>query len=189
MSEPDEGRWQRTVLTGLAALGIAAVVIGVVAGLMALGVAKLSGLGDSEGPQSQESLFMPSYTPTPYEAPTPVLPSIKPSTSAPPPTTQAPTPSQEPTEPVLEITLSASPTSVAPRERVTMTGTYVDGSGDLQVQRFEGGAWVDFPVKAAVRKDGAFTTAISTAREGEQEFRVFDPNTGTASNSVTVVVG
>jgi hypothetical protein len=55
------------------------------------------------------------------------------------------------------------------------------------VQRFEGGKWVDFGVQANVNV-GTFETYVMTGRAGDNRFRVFDPETKTASNDVTITV-
>ena len=87
------------------------------------------------------------------------------------------------------ITLFVAPQNVSPGERINFNGVYTDGEGArLQVQRKEGGAWVDFPVEATVR-GGSFETWIQTSRTGVTKFRVFDAAADRASNVVTVTIG
>lgn len=84
--------------------------------------------------------------------------------------------------------LAASPTEVAPMGRINLTGTWPghDNVG-LQVQRLEGGSWSDFPTTTTVQV-GTFETYVRTGRSGLNEFRVVDPATHTASNSVRITV-
>ena len=64
----------------------------------------------------------------------------------------------------------------------------VDPGVRLQVQRFEGGGWTDFPVSARV-SGGQFNTYITTSRSGATRFRVFDQAAGKPSNPVRVQIG
>lgn len=86
------------------------------------------------------------------------------------------------------LRLAASPLVVAPMGRINLTGTWPghDNVG-LQVQRLENGSWSDFPTTATVQV-GTFETYVETGRSGVNEFRVVDPATHTASNSVRVTV-
>jgi hypothetical protein len=123
------------------------------------------------------------------------------SSSDPLPTTALPVPGQEeesesasPSEsesasPRTPLQLEVSPQQVAASERINLTGRYQGGdNAELQVQRFEAGSWVDFPVTASVTA-GSFQTWIQTSRTGEQRLRMFDPASQTASNEVSVRVG
>lgn len=84
--------------------------------------------------------------------------------------------------------LAASPSTVAPMGRVNLTGTWPGHDNiELQVQRLEGRSWSDFPTTATVRV-GTFATYVRTGRAGVNEFRVVDPSTHTASNSVRITV-
>ncbi len=185
----DEGvepPWQRTVVTGLGALAVVAVLLGVMVGLAAVGAARVSGVGDSaNGPNELDSLYIPPYQKTPQvDEGEPTLPAPRVRVTAVPldPTTGPP-------GAVGEITLYANPTVVSPGERVNLNGLYLDGEGvRLQVQRLEGDAWIDFPTTVSVR-NGGFGTYISTGRPGENVFRVFDPTTGRSSPHITVTVG
>lgn len=88
-----------------------------------------------------------------------------------------------------DLFLSAAPVIVDPMERINLTGQWPghDNEG-LLVQRFEGGQWTDFGVQVRVNV-GTFETYVMTGRPGDQRFRVYDPDTRTASNPVTVTVG
>ncbi|MGN6253224.1 MAG: hypothetical protein ACTHNS_15575 [Marmoricola sp.] len=84
--------------------------------------------------------------------------------------------------------LDASPSTVGPMQRINLTGTWPghDNVG-LQVQRLGDGGWQDFPTTTTVQV-GTFATYVETQRSGPNAFRVVDPDTHTASNSVTVTV-
>ena len=87
------------------------------------------------------------------------------------------------------IALSAGQLTVSPMQQIDLTGTYATGEGAvLQVQRFEDGAWQDFPVTAPVT-DSTFSTYVETSRVGPNKFRVIDSDTEKISNEVTVTVG
>jgi hypothetical protein len=87
------------------------------------------------------------------------------------------------------ISLSAGTTKVSPMGRIDLTGTYPGGEGAiLQVQRFEGGGWRDFPVTATVSNQ-TFATYVQTGQSGVQRFRVVDTSSGKPSNEVRVTVG
>ena len=88
-----------------------------------------------------------------------------------------------------QITLSAGQTSVAPMEQIDLTGVYPGGEGAiLQVQKFSGGAWQEFPVTAVVSNE-TFATFVQTSFQGVNRFRVVDNDTGVASNEVKGTVG
>ena len=87
------------------------------------------------------------------------------------------------------ISLSAGQQSVSPMQQIDLTGTYPGGEGAiLQVQRFENGAWSDFPVTMSV-SGGTFATYVQTSQVGPNQFRVIDTDTQVASNELTVTVG
>jgi hypothetical protein len=74
-------------------------------------------------------------------------------------------------------------------EQIDLTGTYPTGEGAiLQVQRFEDGAWEDFPVTMSVSNQ-TFSTYVQTSRPGENKFRVIDTDKDLFSNEVIVTVG
>ena len=88
-----------------------------------------------------------------------------------------------------EITLSAGQTSVGGMENIDLTGVYPGGEGSvLQVQKFSGGGWQDFPVTAVVSNE-TFSTFVQTSFQGVNRFRVVDNDSGLASNEIKVTVG
>ena len=172
----------RPVLTGLLALVGVALAIGVLGGVaMLVGVKALGiGGGDSSGSDdagASATLYLPKPTDTPTTA------ASDPATSEPSPDASAPA------TPAEAISLSAGQESVSPMQQIDLTGTYPTGEGAiLQVQRFENGAWSDFPVTMSVSGQ-TFATFVQTARPGPNKFRVVDTDSEATSNEVTVTVG
>ena len=177
--DDDEARL-KPVLVGLAALAGVSVIVGVLVSLVALGVANVAGLGGgdepSEASSEESSLYIPSPSATRKPAARPSKGPGRPDEA-------------ETTKEAAErqITLVASPTSVASSERIDLRGTYrnVD-SATLQVQRLDGG-WTDFPVTATV-SGGTFATWVQTGVSGRNRFRVVDKSTGRSSEPVSVDV-
>jgi hypothetical protein len=182
--EDDDSPWTRQLIVGLGALVLVALVVGAVVSVVALGAAKLTGLGSAGGsPSRPATLFMPTGQPTtsPQHYPDP----HGSSGSAP----ASGSPSESAGRRPKAITLQSYPAKVAPGQRVNLTGVYQSGEGaTLQVQRFENGGWTDFPTTASVR-GGIFTTYVMTGRVGMNRFRVLDPASGRSSNPVRVRVG
>jgi hypothetical protein len=84
------------------------------------------------------------------------------------------------------IQLTANPPAAGTYERINLVGSYSGpGSPTLQVQRLEGGQWVDFPTTATV-SSGQFSTYIETGHTGVNRIRVLDPATGQSSNIVSI---
>jgi len=186
--DDDETPWSRQLLVGAAALLAVAVVIGAVVGVVALGAAKVTGLGSAgASPTARASLYIPSGEPSAspeigFPAPEELSGAASPSASP------SPTPSETPTKKSKAISLQAFPGQARPNERINLTGVYGGAEGArLQVQRFEG-RWVDFPVGASVT-GGTFHTWVTTGREGRNRFRVVDKASGRTSNPVRVTVG
>lgn len=143
------------------------------------GLVKILGL--DSGDNGEQSADGPAVPTTPL--PTTALP-VPGSSSSPTPDAEETT--DEPGAEGLEI--SISPVLVRPMERINITGTYQGGdAAQVQVQRKEGGKWVDFPVDATVRA-GSFSTYVMTGRTGDNKFRVFDPDSGKSSNAITVTI-
>lgn len=199
MAEDDENPWYRSLLVGAGALFGVAVLVGGLIAVVALGAVSISGIGDS-GPsvQAEPSLYIPDRTPEsdededdegltladlnggkdPRESESP---ESKPSE------TQSPKEKKRKPPPSV-ISLSASPVEVSRMERIYLSGTYPRGEGaSLQVQRFEGGSWTDFPTSASV-SGGTFSSYVMTGQTGPNKFRVVDAATGKKSNPVTVTV-
>lgn len=173
---------KRPVLTGLLALVAVALVIGVLGGAaMLVGVKALGVGGGSDSGSSSDGSGGTLVLPRPTDTPT--TPAVDPATET------VPEASSSPEVPAAAISLSAAQVSVSPMQQIDLTGTYPTGEGAiLQVQRFENGAWSDFPVTASV-SGRAFGTYVQTSRPGPNKFRVIDTDTQTTSNEVTVTVG
>ena len=188
MTTPDDGgdSPRRALLVALVAMAGVALLVGLAVGGAAVTVMSFAGVGDDTGEsssRSEESLFIPRYKPTKTVEAELGLPS--PSTSG----KGEAEPSEESSPRTDRIKLFVAPQSVSAGERINFNGVYVDGEGvALQIQRKEGGTWVDFPVTATVR-GGVFSTWILTSRTGESPFRVFDATANRASNVVTVTIG
>lgn len=178
----------RSLAATAAALVTLPVLLGVIVGIgltVAAGVfALVTNIGTSTGgPQAEPSLYMPEYSPTP-------TPSVTPYESPTATSTEDPFAEESPTAQGDngEIELFASPTVAGPNEQVDLNGIYLNGDGaTLQVQRKQGGAWVDFPVTVTVEA-GSFATYISTGQLGDLRFRMLDVETGRTSNVVTVTI-
>ena len=184
MADSSPDKRDRPVLTGLIALVAVAAVIGVIGGLAALVGSKVLGIdGDAaasseDSATSSASLYLPE--------PTITSETVEPETAAS-PTVEPVDPSSSATS--TEIVLSASQQSVSAMQQIDLTGTYATGEGAiLQVQRFEDGAWEDFPVTMSVSNQ-TFATYVQTSRPGENKFRVIDTDKDLFSNEVVVTVG
>lgn len=181
-NEPEQ---DRSAQVRSALLKAAAVIIGIAA-VIALGTTLLvRGLGLSD----ETDTGTPAVgKPTPVQPlPTTALP--LPEKSRPPSPTESvsESPSESPSANG-KPQLAATPVIARSMERVTLSGTYPGRDAmSLQVQRFEEGRWVDFPVSAKVRV-GTFDTYLMTGRAGENRFRVFDTVDKVASNPVTVTI-
>jgi hypothetical protein len=192
MADPDPTptkRGEHPVLTGLIALAGVAVVVGLILGGGALAATKVLGINDdstaSDDATSGDSLFLPH----PERTATPSGPLV---TFESDPTNSPETGGSQETksaEPENEISLSAGQTAVGPMEQIDLTGVYPGGEGAiLQVQRFEGGQWADFPVPISV-SDETFATYVQTSQPGVNRFRVIDTANGATSNDVRVTIG
>jgi hypothetical protein len=182
-------RTERPVLTGLIALVSVGILVGLFMGGAALAATHMLGLGgggDSNNTSSDQSLYLPRPSKTPQ--PSGPLITLAPNpggggTSRP---SSRPTESQTPDK---TISLSAGQTAVAQMEQIDLTGVYPQGEGAiLQVQRFQAGSWVDFPVTASVSNE-TFSTYVQTSQIGVNRFRMVDTDTGLESNVVRVRVG
>jgi hypothetical protein len=87
-----------------------------------------------------------------------------------------------------QISLQALETTVPNFGKIDLTGTFPGGEGEiLQVQRKQGGAWVDFAATVPV-SNATFSTYIQTGVSGKNTFRVLDKSRNIASNPVEVTV-
>jgi hypothetical protein len=180
-------RSERPVLTGLIALVGVGILVGLFLGGAALAATKVLGIdgdGDTSNSSSEQSMYLPKPSKTQAESgPLITLPPDPSGTSAP---TDEPTEEQTPDK---AISLSAGQTAVGAMEQIDLTGVYPGGEGAiLQVQRFQGGQWIDFPVTASVSNE-TFSTYVQTSQPGRNRFRVVDTDTGLESNEVRVTVG
>jgi hypothetical protein len=182
----DRDRQERIIAAVIKVVGVA-VAIGIAIGIGTWVMVKSLGLDDNT-----PSAIGPAPVEPINPLPTKALPQ-KPDSSSTPDTE----PSDYPTDLVTptispgngDLFVNASPVFVDPMERINLTGQWPghDAVG-LLVQRFEDGEWVDFGVQVQVRV-GTFETYVMTGREGDNKFRVLDPETGTSSNEVVVTVG
>jgi len=177
------------VAYGLLALIGVGVVVGLIAGLGALAGARVVGVGDESSETSsggEASMYLPK--------PERTKPAAGPEITLRPGQESAPTntePSQPKTskKPKKVISLSAAQAQVAPMEQIDLSGTYPGGEGAiLQVQRFEGGQWQDFPASPVSVSDQTFSTYVLTGIPGQQRFRMIDTGSGKTSNEVKVTV-
>ena len=188
--EPEQ-RGDHPVAFGLLALVGVAVVVGVIAGLVALAGAKVAGLDDSgsssEGRQEQASLFLPK--PERTRADDGPLITLAPGQKSPDDRgSRQPSDESSSPKPKKGISLQAAAPTVSQMANIDLTGVYPGGEGAiLQVQRFENGEWNDFPVTVAVG-DGTFATYVQTGQTGVNRFRVVDTDSGKASNEVKVTI-
>jgi len=190
----DQEKQDNPVLTGLVALIAVSIAVGLVLGGVALVGTRVLGIGGdssgSSGASERESAVIPRPSKTVANGPQVTL-----NTQSPEETDSSGTDDSE-TEPTDEksdkkkaITLQAGQTAVGNFERIDLTGIYPGGEGAiLQVQRFEGGQWVDFNATLSVSNE-TFNTYVQSAQVGVNKFRVVNTATGDASNAVTVTVG
>lgn len=183
------------VVTGVVALVAVGLVVGLVLGGVAWAGARFAGLGGS-GAASGDASASPAedgdrmILPRPQETeanPDPLI------TLAPIPgaesSSAAPRDREEDEEDEGEITLSAGQEAVGVFGQIDLTGQYADGDGRvLQVERYEGDAWVEFNATVAVTA-GTFSTFVQSGQTGPNRFRMVDSSDGTTSNPVTVRVG
>lgn len=182
----DEAPWTRHLAVAVAAVAVVAAVIGGVVSVVALGAARVTGLGESQPTATaRPSLYIPSGVPTTTVEAFPNPPGVGDGGGA--AARPSARPSRPPRQPAPALTLRASPRQVAAGDRITLSGRYRGrDAGSLQVQRFSGG-WVDFPVQAAVRS-GRYSTYIITTRTGVNRLRMLDLDSGTTSPQVKVTV-
>jgi hypothetical protein len=176
---------------GLLALVGVGIVVGLIAGVAALAGAHVLGVegGGGGGTASDEkSMYLPK--PQPTQDPSGPLVTLAPGQSPSNDQQQSqPSQPQSSKKPAKAISLSSGENSVGPMQQIDLTGVYPGGEGAiLQVQRFEGGAWSDFPVTASVSNE-TFATYVQTSQTGVNRFRVIDTDSGRASNEVRVTIG
>jgi hypothetical protein len=195
--QPDRPTHEHPIVAGLLALVGVAVAIGLVLGVVtAIGthVLGLGGGAASGAATDQATMYVPrlQHTPSPTAAQITLGPGgqhggqqgapgsghHKPSGSKGGSKSQA----------AQRISLSASTTAASPMEQFNLSGVYPGGEGAiLTVQRFQNGAWADFPATGSV-SGGAFQIPVQTSQGGINKFRVVDTDTQRHSNVVRVAI-
>lgn len=189
---PDRPDERHPIVAGLIALVAVGLAVGLVLGGVATVATKVLGLGgdSSAGTSSGEaSLYLPDPVPT-DEADEPEV-TLSPGESESPDASESESESADPEESESAeptITLAVSATEVGSMEAFDLTGVYPKGEGAiLTVQRFENGAWVDFPATGSVAGE-QFQIPVQSSRVGETRFRVVDSDSGLKSDEVRVTV-
>jgi hypothetical protein len=99
-------------------------------------------------------------------------------------TATATKPTSEPT-----IQLEDLPNSAEPFQTVRIEGTYPSGPNRfLQVQRWEGGEWLAFPLHPKTDKSGRFTAFVEPGPPGRYRLRLLDPESGVMSETFVLVI-
>ncbi|MEJ7795194.1 MAG: hypothetical protein WKF50_06555 [Nocardioides sp.] len=191
MADRLEKQGEHPVAYGLLALVGVGVVVGLVLGLAALAGTRVLGVGEpataSTGSGGEASMYLPKLEKT--KEPTGPEITLAPGEDPPPSAQESESEETESAKPEKAISLSAGQTTVAPMQQIDLTGVYPGGEGAiLQVQRFENGAWVDFPASPVSVSDQTFSTYVLTGQPGVQRFRMIDTGTGEPSNQVQVTV-
>lgn len=185
---PDRPDERHPIVAGLVALVSVGVAVGVVLGGVVLVGTKVLGLGGDSSPgasSGQASLYLPEPVPT-EDVDEPEI-TLGPGETASPSDSGSSEPEVS-ESPKREITLAVSATQVGSMEPFDLTGVYAQGEGAiLTVQRFENGAWVDFPATGSVTGE-QFQIPVQSSRVGETRFRVVDSDSGLKSDPVTVTV-
>jgi len=189
------GRGEREdhpVAFGLLALVGVAVVVGIIAGVVALVGTRVIGLDNSDDSGEDRNDAASLYLPEPERTRADNGPLITLAPGRQSPTgdkSSGPGEKSSPAKPKKEISLQVASNEVGPMQNIDLTGVYTGGEGAiLQVQRFENGAWSDFPVTVSVSNE-TFTTYVQTGQPGVNRFRVVDTDSGKPSNEVKVTIG
>lgn len=179
---------EHPVAAGLIALVGVGVVVGLILGFVVFAGTKVLGLGEGtedSGADGHATMYLPTPVKTTASSDPQITlaPGVSPASSEPAAKTPSATKSPE-----REITLSASVTETTSMQQFELTGLYPQGEGAiLTVQRFEGGAWVDFPANGSVAGE-QFQIPVQTSRPGVNRFRVVDSDSGLQSGEVRVTV-
>ena len=79
--------------------------------------------------------------------------------------------------------------SARPFQPVRIQGTYRGGPDRfLQVQRWEGGKWLSFPVPTKTDQSGQFTAFVELGQPGRYRLRVLDPHSDVRSKTFVLVI-
>lgn len=198
MSQQPEENPVRNGLVALVAVALSVGLILAVVALIGTHVLGLSGGDDSDsGAGAGESMYLPSPAKT-TEGDGPLITlntedTSEPSSSATASDTESDSASESATGASKgpkkgQISLQALETTVPNFGKIDLTGTFPGGEGEiLQVQRKQGGAWVDFTATVPV-SNATFSTYIQTGVAGVNTFRVLDKARNIASNTVDITV-
>ena len=85
------------------------------------------------------------------------------------------------------ISLQESALSAETFQTVGIMGTYRRGAS-LRVQRWEEGAWLDFPLLARADQTGRFTAYVELGRPGRYRLRLLHPDSGVTSEPLVLEV-
>lgn len=199
MTEPNQPPSDRPVVNGLVALVAVGLGVGLILALVALLGSNLLGLGDTEGSASDDrSIGETLYLPSPAETTGSSGPRITLATEDPDEDDGGDSDeSAEPEEPEesdsespdpKKISLQAVNSKVSAGERIYFSGVYPAGEGAiLWVQRWQDGAWADFPASVGVT-NGTFSSYLFTGVSGVNRFRVVNRDDGTVSNEIRIQV-
>ncbi len=79
--------------------------------------------------------------------------------------------------------------SAKPFQPIRIEGTYPGGADTfVQVQRWEAGRWVPFPLPAKTDPSGNFTAHAEPGPPGRYRLRVLDPTSGATSETFVLVI-
>jgi hypothetical protein len=192
---PDRPSAGHPVAAGLVALVGVAVVVGLILGLVVLAGSRVLGLGGDDSTSrsgSERSMYLPKPEKTPMATDPQIT--LAPAATASADETKRPDEKdgEKPSKaasPRTRISLSSSSTTASPMQTIDLSGVYPGGEGAiLTVQRFENGAWQDFPAPGSVSNE-TFQIPVQTSKPGVNRFRVVDTDTGRESNEVRITIG
>ena len=141
----------------------------------------------ADGTPTPTDTSSPVITTSPTPTPTPTSSSSPTTSASPPPTSSSVTPPAV----ISNISLSASPASVAAMAPIQLIGRFPGGDGHVMlVERKEPGdtSWHSFPVPGVAVAGGTFTQVIQIGKTGLSYVRMVDQDTHAVSNAVTVTV-
>jgi hypothetical protein len=87
------------------------------------------------------------------------------------------------------IQLEGLVASAKPFQPVRIEGTYAGGADTfLQVQHWDAGRWVPFPLPTKTDQSGKFTAYVEPGPPGRYRLRVLDPTSGAQSKPFVLVI-
>jgi hypothetical protein len=178
--DTDQGRRNRTIAFSVLGLVAVGVVIGLLVGGLGLAAVRTADLAGDDPEPSRAAQTSDADDEDGGEDVTDEPP--EPQSTADDEETRTPRRDRRPV-------LRTSSTSVSSSDQVDLTGRFprLDGGVSVQVQRREGGSWVDFPVTALTQEDGSFSTYVTGLRTGTNVFRML-ASSGETTGSVKVQV-